>query len=652
MKKRATMKLFSPGKIGNLSLKNRISFAPMGVGALYNQTGGLTYRGIEYFVERAKGGAGMIRMGHTRSSRKFEHIPGPITKHAYADDKIQVSWMSELAERVHDYGAKMSLQLTAGVGRIAGYVLQTEGKAIAPSEISCFWYPHLTTKSLNVEEIRELVNTFETSAGLIKMAGLDAIELNAHEGYLIDQFLTKAWNKRTDMYGGCLENRFRFLKEIVEAIQRGAGKDFPIIVRFGLTHFLDEGRSCSEGLKIARLLEISGVGAVEIDAGCYENWYYPHPPTTQPDGLFVDYASQVKKVLNIPVIAVGKLGNPVLAEKVLQDGMADFIALARPLLSDPQWPNKVKKGLVKDIRPCVGCHEGCLKRIFEHKYISCAVNPSTGIEREMGIKKTDKIKRILTIGGGVGGMEAARVSALRGHDVTLWEKDAQLGGNFKPDEVPDFKNEYKLLVDYYMNQLDKLDIDVVLNKSASIESIKEFNPDVVFLAVGATPTLPEIKGLDKVTNKLFPNEVFTQENRIGESVVVIGGGLVGCEVALYLAKKNKEVTILEISDSILRDMFLVNKMHFKKLLEEEKITILTKVKVQEIVKERINIIHNNTELTIRFNYIIVATGFSADRKLIEESNNQNYDIYDIGDCIKPGKVKDAIWSAYRTARLV
>jgi 2-enoate reductase len=265
--------------------------------------------------------------------------------------------------------------LTAGIGRNAGLQSLRQIGAVAPSPIPCFSDPSITARELTKGEVKQLVQAFELAAGLVSDAGVDAIELHGHEGYLFDEFMTALWNKRTDEYGGDLDNRLRFASEVVDAIKRGAGADFPIIYRYGLTHYLEAGRKIEEGLEIARRLEALGVNALHIDAGCYETWYWAHPATTMSPGCLVNLAERVKRVVTIPVITVGKLGYPDLAEKVLQDSKANFIALGRQLLADPEWPNKVKEGNIDDICPCIGCHD-CLSRIEQGKYISCVVNPT------------------------------------------------------------------------------------------------------------------------------------------------------------------------------------------------------------------------------------------------------------------------------------
>jgi len=643
------VKLFEPGKIGKLSIKNRILMCPMGVGGLEEPQGGLSQRGIDYYVARAKGGTGLIITGLTRVSREIEP---PLEDKLIIDSKTCVTWLNELAEAVHDYGAKVAIQLTAGLGRVATLDLLKIAGAVAPSALPAFEDPTIMTRELSTEEIERLVHAFEFSAEILRLAGIDAVELHGHEGYLFDQFITALWNKRTDKYGGDLEGRLRFPVEVIEAIKRGAGADFPVIFRFGLKHYIDGGREVEEGLEIARRLEAAGADAFEVDAGCYETWYWAHPPTTLPPGCMVDMAQMAKRVVKVPVIAVGKLGYPELAERVLQEGKADFICLGRALLADPEWPNKVKKGRLEDIRPCVGCHEGCLKRVFDVKYLSCAVNPATGMEREFTIKPAEKKKSVLVVGGGASGMEAARVTALGGHKVTLWEKGDALGGNLIPASVPDFKQDYRRLINFLSTQIKKLDVTIELAKEATAELILEMKPDVVFIATGSTSIVPEIPGVGKKM-VVTAVDLLLGKREAGKSVVVVGGGLIGCETALYLAQKGKKLTIVEMLDGVMLDMYSANRMHLLKLLADADVNILTETKCLEIRDNGITIADKyGKRSTLEADTVVLAVGLKSNEGLLEALKDKIPEVYAIGDCVEPRKVINAIWEGFRTARLV
>ncbi len=495
------MKLFESGKIGRLQVKNRIAMSAMSVGGLAHPDGRLSKRGIDYYVARAKGGAGLIITGACEVSRDIERFSiHPLGDDLIIDGTLYAAWLEELADGVHDYGAKIAVQLNAGWGRVLPRerLIRSGMKSpVAPSSVPWVHDPRVMTRELTTEEVEQLVQSFGVAAEVAGHAGIDAIELCCHAGYLFDQFLTPLWNRRTDQYGGDLEGRLRLVVEVVQGIKEVLGLSYPVIIKFGLTHYFEGERKIEEGLEIARGLEAAGVDALCVDAGSYETRYWSIPSEFQPPGCTVNLSEKVKKVVNIPVMVVGKLGYPQLAEKALQEGKADFVALGRTLLADPEWPNKVRDGKLEDIRPCIGCLEGCYRRILDGKPIGCTVNPATGREVDFVIGPSEKKKTVLVIGGGPGGMEAARVAALRGHRVALWEKGNALGGNLIPASVPDFKRDYRRLTNYLATQIKKLGVDIKLDKEATPALIHNIAPEVVFIATGSLPVIPEIPGVKK-----------------------------------------------------------------------------------------------------------------------------------------------------------
>jgi len=341
-----------------------------------------------------------------------------------------------------------------------------------------------------------------------------------------------------------------------------------------------------------------------------------------------------------------------LAESVLQEGKADFIALGRPLLADPEWPNKVKVGRIEDIRPCIGCNEGCESERDKGKQLTCAVNPTTGMEREFALKPAAKKKSVLVVGGGPGGMEAARVSALRGHKVTLWEKGNALGGNLIPASAPHFKQDYGRLTKYLVTQIKKLGVTIELGKEATPERVQAMKPDVVFIATGSTPIIPEIPGVDKVKG-VTAIDLLLDRKKAGESVVFVGGGLAGSEAALYLAQKGKKVTIVEILDTVARDLYLDNHMHMLELLDAAGVKILTETSVLKITDGGITIADKQgKKSTLKADTVVLAAGVKPDGMLSEALADRVPEIYTIGDCVAPRKVMNAIREAFRSARLI
>ena len=646
------MKLFEPGRIGKLHLKNRIIMAAMGPGGLVDPCSRLSKRGIDYYAARAKGGTGLLITGMVRVSREEEQLPNiPWFPRMAVDSRMAITWLSELVEAVHAYGAKIAVQLTAGWGRVIHTELLKKGKAIAPSSQSCFRDLDIIARELSIQEIKNLVKGFESGAEIVRAAGIDAIELHGHEGYLLDQFVTPLWNKRTDEYGGNFDRWLRFPIEVIQAVQKGAGKDFPIIYKIGLKHHIDGGREVEEGLEIIRRLEAAGVHAFDIDAGCYETWYWPHPPTTQPAGCMVDMAEMAKKVVKVPIIAVGKLGYPGLAEKVLAEGKADFIALGRALLADPDWPDKVKGGRTEEIIPCLGDQEGCLRRITTGRYISCTVNPTTGMERDFAITRAPRRRSVLVVGGGPAGMEAAIVAAQRGHDVLLWEKGDVLGGNLIAASAPDFKRDYQWLLNYLTSQVRRAGVRVELRREATPDLIQKTNPEVVLVATGATPILPEIPGL-KQEGTVTAIDVLLGRKEVGKSVLILGGGLVGCETALYLARNGKGVTIVEILDHILRDVEAANRSHLLELVKNAEISILRRTKPLEMRNGKIVVEGmGNKVRPLKTDTVVIAIGLKPETRLLEELQGRP-EVYGIGDCVSPRKMIHALWEGFHAARVI
>jgi 2-enoate reductase len=645
------MKLFEQGKIGNMEVKNRIVMAAMGSRGLCELDGRWSQRGIDYYAARARGGTGLITTGIMPFSIGESHLAdGMWSFRPRVDNVVYVARLNELANAVHQHGTKIAAQLTAGFGRVAHITVTS--KPVAPSELPCFWNPSVTTRALTLKEITALIKAFGNAARILKMAEFDAIELHGHEGYLLDQFQTALWNKRTDKYGGDLDGRLRFVMEIIEEIRNAVGSDLAIIYRYGATHYLPGGREFEESKEIARRLDAAGIDAMHVDAGCYDTWHWAHPPVYQPKGCMIDCAELIKPVVKIPVIAVGKLGNPKMAEEVLQEGKADFIAIGRPLLADPDWPNKTRQGRFEDIRPCIGDHDGCLQRVLTARTLSCTVNPQVGMEKEYALTPAETLQKVLVIGGGPGGLEAARVAALRGHQVSLWEKSSKLGGNLIPASVPDFKVDVRDLIDYLTTQVRKMGVDVLLGKEAIVESIHEASPNVVILATGATSLIPQIPGIDR-ENVVTATDLLMGSAEVGEQVIVTGGGFIGCETAVYLAQQGKKVTVLEmLDDLLLEDINTANRMMLLEMLNKSGVASMTSAKVLEITEKGVVVDTNRTKKEVAGDSIVLAAGLTSQSQLRESLKDSQFEVFAIGDCVKPRKILNAIWEGFHTSRLI
>jgi 2-enoate reductase len=641
------MKLFERARIGNLELKNRVAMAPMGTAGMADADLGYSRRLIDFYAARAKGGTGMIITGaaivNTRLEGGLSHFLPRL------DGPQHVSRLSELCDAVHHYGAKLIIQLSAGFGRV-NYLLGNSIPPISASAVPCFRDSNVSTRSLSTEEIGDLMMSFGLAAAMAKTAGVDGIEIQGYGGYLIDQFQTALWNKRTDQYGGDLDGRLRFPLELIGAARAMVGPDYPIIYKFTPEHYIAEGRHLDEGLEIARRLEQAGVDALHVDGGCYEVWNRVIPSMYEESACQIPLAEAVKAVVELPVIAHGKLGNPAVARRVIEDGKADFVALGRPLLADPEWVRKVKDGRVDDIRPCIACNEVCLGKRF---YLSCTVNPQTGLEREYALTPIDRKKRVLVIGGGPGGLEAARAAAARGCEVTLWEKSDRLGGKLRVAAVPEFKRDLRPLIDYLSTQIDKAGVTVQLKKVATPEAVRQHHPDVVILAVGSTFKMPAIPGIDH-GHVLNTVEVYAGRTPVGDRVLVVGGGLCGCEAAAYLAQQGKRVTIVEMARELVSQSSktINNILAIQALLVATGVEVLTRTKLVAITQTGARVERGGRTDELAADTVVIATGFAQDLSLRDALEEQGTEVVAIGDCVKPRAIDDAIWEGFHAARVL
>lgn len=615
------MKLFNDGHIGSLSLKNRIVMAPMGIDYI-DEDYGFSEKAIDYYVARAKGGTGLIITGATLVSEEFEKPQSSFL----LDSEDKVERVKKLADRIHSYDSKLCLQLSLGVGKI-GYV----GENNPPYSIS---------------EIDRLLNSFEKAAALAKSAGVDAIEIHGYGGYLIDQFHSSLWNSRTDEYGGSFEGRMKIGIEIIKRIKKACGEDYPIIYKFTPTHLINGGREIEEGIRMAKYLESAGVTTLHVDIGCHACWHNAIPTIYQEPAIHEKYIKIIKEEVNIPVIGHGKLGYPEVAERILQEGVSDFIALGHYSLADPEWANKVKDNREEDIVPCIGCNE-CMFSVLAGQPVSCGVNPLCGREGEK-IIGADIKKSVLIIGAGPGGLETAVTAAKRGHNVTLWEKGELIGGNLVPASAPNFKNDLKRLIKYYENQLKKLNIDIVFNKEGNEAEILEENPDVLVISTGSEPIIPRISGIDS-ENVHLATDILVDDSKIGEAVVVAGGGFVGCETAIHLSQKGKNVTIVEMKDSILAEpMALNNMIALRTMLAMNRIEIITGNKLTEIKGNKAILMNSNGEIReVKCDSLVLALGFKSLQELKEKDGLKINDIRVIGDAVSPRRIKHAIAEGFQ-----
>ncbi len=636
--------LLREGKIGNLVISNRVLMAPMGTKS--DPDGGFCQRDIDYFVERAKGGVGMIITGRVATSTKYE-----MRSHHVLDNYHQVNRLAMLCEKVHHYGTKICVQIGPGLGRMVHQDPFTP--PYSASAVPSHYYPDLMCKPYEKEDIKYLAWSTGFSASLAKRAGADAVELHAYGGYLLDQFMSTLYNKRTDEYGGSLENRMRFTIECIEQIQEQCGKEFPLIIKYTANQACEGGREIQEGIEIAKILESRGVHALHIDKGCYECWYTQIPTVYGKEALQLSDAAAVKAAVTIPVIGHGKLNRAETAEKVLAEEKLDFVAMAHQMISDPDWVQKVKAEREEDIVPCIGCNE-CLFGSHQGKDHSCAVNPRCLREADYPVTSAGERQSVLVIGGGPGGMEAAITAAQRGFDVTIWEREEELGGNLRTAGAPSFKQDVIRYKDYLIGQIGKLPIQVELNHTAVIEDVKKGGFDKVILASGSTPFIPPISGAEQEHVKEAMSVLLGKE-KLGKNIVVIGGGLVGCEVALHLSETAEHVTILEMLDDILAaaQHCQNNDAELRKMIADSEIDVLVKTKTNRIAEDYVEVCgEDGIVQSIKCDNVVIAAGFRTNHDLELQLKDFMEDVSVIGDAVAPRKIYTAVHEGFHAARLL
>ena len=637
--------------------------APMGPLGFADANGGWNQRGIDYYVERAKGGTGLIITGVTFFDQVVEKqdpstVPNPLYKPVNF-----VKTSREMTERIHAYGSKIFLQLSGGFGRVTIPTNVGDIPPIAPSAIPHRWLDK-TCRAITVDEIHAIVKQFGEAAFHAKRAGFDGVQIHAvHEGYLIDQFAISMFNQRTDEYGGSLENRLRFAKEIVEEIKKTCGDDFPVTLRFSVKSmikdwrvgalpgedFEEKGRDTEEGLKAAKLLESYGYDALDTDVGTYDAWWWNHPPMYQKKGLYREYCKMVKEVVDIPVFCAGRMDNPDMALEAIENGECDVIDLGRPLLADPDYCNKLRCGKITQIRPCISCHEGCMGRVASYSLLNCAVNPQAARERVNAYEPILKKKKVLIVGGGVAGCEAARVLAIRGHQPVVYEKGSRLGGNLIPGGAPDFKEDDIALADWYTNELNRLGVHVHLNTELNEEEIKAMDYDTVILATGSKP---KVFSLGDDSHTYTAEQVLLKQKDAGKKTVVVGGGLVGCETALWLAQNGIHVTIVEALDKVMAvngPLCAANKEMLEALLPFNGVEIITGAKVTEFANGEVKVDTKEGSKTIMSDSVILSVGYKEENTLYNNLQFDIPDLYLLGDAKKVSNIMYAIWDAFEVA---
>ncbi|MBF0528349.1 MAG: FAD-dependent oxidoreductase [Deltaproteobacteria bacterium] len=633
--------IFTEFKIKNLTLKNRIVLPAMVVGYA-DDHGRVTDRYIKYLAARAKGGTGLLITEAAFIAPAGRILPGEI---GIYDDSL-VPGLKRLIDQVHCHGAKIAIQINHG-GRQTHPSI-TNCQVVAPSPIPC---PRRQArpKPLTIEDIQEIIQDFTAAAWRAREAGADAIEIHGAHGYLINQFLSPYSNQRTDRYGGSPENRLRFALEILASIRERIGRDFPIIFRLSADEFVDGGLTIRETGPIARQLVQSGVDILHVSGSVYGSLEMMIQPMLVPPGCFAGLARQIKQVTAAPVITVGRINDPALAENLLAGGTADLIAMGRAQLADPDLVEKIRRGEVDDIRKCVACVQGCVNVRPSHGS-TCLQNPALGRDEEMNISPADAVKSVVIVGGGPGGLEAARVAALRGHQVVLFEEQDALGGQINLAAIPPGKGEFQNVISWRVRQLKKLKVDVRLSMEASADTILQLKPDVVVIATGAGPCTPSIPGLNGQKNISTAADILKGRLPEGRRVCIIGGGLVGCETALYLAGKIEQISIVELRHGLALDADERLRIILLKELMAKGIDCHTDTNVVSVSLKEVSTLAAGQEQKIPSDSVVVALGSQPRRKIADELEKKfTGRIFSIGDCVQPRNALEAIREGFDTA---
>lgn len=641
-------RLSEAGCIGNVKLKNRIIKAPQHTG-LANPDGSVTDRMLRYYREVAAGGVAMVIVEYawvdndaSKASpcqlgiASIEHLPG----------------LSLLAQTIQANGAKAAVQVShAGRQR---FTLERPKAASAVPWEELYAQGAPAPQELTFDEILQIVKDFGRAAKRAQIADFDMVELHACHGYLISNFLSPRTNKRSDWYGGSLENRMRFLLEVVEEIKRQVGPDYPISVRLSGTDYEPDGHTIEETVELAKRLEALGVAVIHMSGGNHHQTIHEVSPMGMSLAHNVWAAEAVKKEVRVPVIASGSINSPALAESILAEGKGDFIGLGRPLWADPEWPRKALQGRPEDIRPCIRCNDGCMAR-GDHlaKTISCSVNVAVCREEEFKVTKSESPKRVAIVGGGPAGMEAARVCALRGHRVTLYEK-RELGGALLEAAIPEFKApDLRPLVDYLKTQVAKLPVEI-RREEATLEGLKVGGYDAVIVAAGATPlVLEDVEGIE-YRKVVTAAQVLHKEVTLGATVAVIGGGIVGTEVGLVLAEQGKRVVFVEMLDTFMNNITIDEKQVYELRFKDLDVSVRTGRRLEAVTENGIRVVDRyGRRCEIAADSVVLAAGFRPNRRLIDGLREcADLQVFEAGDCVSPRKIFDAIHEGHLAAKLL
>lgn len=635
-------KLFLPGKIGSMELRNRIIMPPMGTMQV-NDDSTVSDQMCRYYAARSKGSAGLIIVEYGTVAPRPE---GDSSLLGLYNDRF-IPGLSKLVNAVHQHGAKIAIEINN-----SGRALAYGGVGSQPVSPSAIVSPTtgLVPRELSTEEAEQLVEAYAEGVRRARDAGFDAVEFHGAHGYLICQFLSAHNNKRTDKYGGDIYGRATFAIEIVKRSREKVGRDFPLIFRISADEGVDEGLTIDQTKIISKLLEEAGINCIDVSAGTMETlWTLTMQTGDIPAGCLVPYAQQIKQAVEIPVSVVGRINDPAVAIDIIETGKSDFVSIGRGLIADPEFPVKALNGRANEIRKCIACMYCTDMTGGYRKHIACSVNPVAGRESELMILSAMKKKKVLVVGGGPAGMEAARVAALRGHKVTLWEEESELGGQLLLAAVPRGKQEFLNAINYYRSQFNLLKVNAVLGKKVTAQAVKRFKPDVVILATGSFTVLPEVEGA-YLMHVVLARDIMAKKSSTGKRVVVAGSGRIGCETAVTLAEEGKEVVIIggwpgELGGSTLPVSrgILLTKLR-KHVVGIEPDFMIEKITAKGVVANK-----EGCSKLIEADTVVLSPASMCNRMLLDELKSVVSELYVIGDAEKIGCIGEATLAGFRTA---
>ncbi len=636
------MKMMSPGKIGSMELKNRIIYAPMG-----SHIDNFGPRSYEYFLDRARGGAAMI----TIPIFNKELVEYAVPSLTITPENKELC--KNLVDEIHNCGAKVCFQIVPGYGRIMPSAVH-HSIPVSASAVPALFDPTILCHELTVEEIRDIQKGYVQVVEEVMDIGGDSIEIHAYGGYITDQFLSAVFNKRTDEYGGDIEGRAQFLLELVDIVLKRCGNDYPLLVKYTPAHYVEAPgyRTIEEGIELSKMLEKAGAKLLHVDAGSFENHYVAMPPIYQQEQVLQLRSSEIiKRHVSVPVATNGKLGDLEKGETALLQNKVDFLMIGRGLLADPELPNKIADNRPEDVRPCIGCNE-CINQVTAGSQIVCTVNPEAGYETQRKLAPTKGKKKILVVGGGPGGMSAALDAQKAGHQVMLWEQGTQLGGMIIPAGRPGFKQEVSDLTEWFRRQVAKSQLPVRYNCKATTDMILEYAPDAVIIATGAASRMDyNIPGLGG-SNVVSAIDAMLDRATLGQQIVIVGAGLVGCETALHLSPRGKKITLIEMADKLLPEpIFYMNETMLRQMLATDpNINTRTGIKLLSADETGARVQSAAGEEIIPCDTVVLAMGMCCNDDF--GALEGKISTYRIGDCCSPRHIIETVQEARQAVQSI